>query len=219
MIIGLCGKKRSGKDTIADFLEILFEESGIKTVKLSFAAALKDLIKMSLDLTDHDDNFLKNAEFYPAKSKLGNFLLNINQYMEKYKLSLLTEDEINVIKILYDLPVKFAYRKLLQYIGTDIVRKRYVDFWIDRIKERIDETNADIIIIPDVRFPNEAEFIKSFNGIIVKLIHYNESKVEDFHESEKMVDLIEPDLIYSPKFGLKYLFEVARDIVTEIAYS
>ena len=53
-------------------------------------------------------------------------------------------------------------RETLQRIGTDVVRKRNPDFWIDIIHNFISvfKYDFDYIIIPDTRFKNEIEKTK-----------------------------------------------------------
>ena len=55
-------------------------------------------------------------------------------------------------------------RVLLQTYGTDIARKRFDDqFWVKTMAKRINaDTNTDVIIVTDVRFPNEVEDIHDF---------------------------------------------------------
>lgn len=50
-----------------------------------------------------------------------------------------------------------AGRSLLQYVGTDKVRKKYPDFWCGFVSTMLDvfPNEWDFVIIPDVRFPNE----------------------------------------------------------------
>ena len=51
-------------------------------------------------------------------------------------------------------------RALLQWWGTDIVRKKHPDFWIDtvmRLARVMNTMNFDFLIIDDCRFPNEIE--------------------------------------------------------------
>ena len=51
-------------------------------------------------------------------------------------------------------------RALLQYWGTDIVRKKHPNFWIDtvmRLARVMNTMNFDFLIIDDCRFPNEIE--------------------------------------------------------------
>lgn len=59
--------------------------------------------------------------------------------------------------------VKDEYgRTLLQYLGTDIVRKENEDFWVNFVAQAINFTSSvvkyDYIIIPDCRFPNEIDY-------------------------------------------------------------
>jgi len=52
-------------------------------------------------------------------------------------------------------------RWLIQMYGTDYCRAANPNYWIDRLAMRIDEfAPTDNIVISDVRFQNEAEFVK-----------------------------------------------------------
>ena len=53
-------------------------------------------------------------------------------------------------------------RHLLQYIGTDIVRKKDSNFWVDFMSKMLLMFDGfwDYVIIPDVRFPNEITALK-----------------------------------------------------------
>ena len=58
-----------------------------------------------------------------------------------------------------------AGRSLLQFIGTDVVRKNNENAWIEIAEKIINNVlyDCDFIIIPDARFPNEINF---WNGAI-----------------------------------------------------
>lgn len=63
-------------------------------------------------------------------------------------------------------------RKLLQWFGTDVVRKNYEDVWVDMEVALLKgiKTLYDYIIIPDVRFPNEIyKMSDNFNCITVNV--------------------------------------------------
>lgn len=49
-------------------------------------------------------------------------------------------------------------RTILQHIGTDRVRKKFENFWIEKVSSVVwmFEEDFDVVIIPDARFPNEA---------------------------------------------------------------
>ena len=55
-------------------------------------------------------------------------------------------------------------RSLLQYVGTDVVRKKNPNFWVDFIVNiiKLFEQEWDFVIISDTRFPNEITRLKEF---------------------------------------------------------
>jgi hypothetical protein len=61
-------------------------------------------------------------------------------------------------------------RQILQWLGTDILRNHInQDFFVMNMKQRIEASQAEFIIISDVRFDNEAEFIRSLGGKVIKI--------------------------------------------------
>lgn len=82
-------------------------------------------------------------------------------------------------------------RKWCQDFGT-ILREHYRnDVWISimekYIKDRVSK-DYSVLIIPDVRYDNEADFILKNNGVIIKVTRVEDNKVEDSvreHSSEK----------------------------------
>lgn len=53
-------------------------------------------------------------------------------------------------------------RSILQYVGTDTIRKKNEDYWVDFLVKFLDMFyfDWDYVIIPDTRFPNEIECMK-----------------------------------------------------------
>lgn len=97
-----------------------------------------------------------------------------------------------------------AGRHILQYVGTNVVRERYPDFWVNFI---IDVLNLfpdewDYILIPDTRFPNEIERLKeSFDNVkLLKVIRPNfESTLTEEqkqHPSEIALDNYKEDITF-----------------------
>lgn len=67
-------------------------------------------------------------------------------------------------------------RELLQWLGTDVIRKNYEDTWVDMVVALLKgiKTLYDYIIIPDVRFPNEIDRMRdNFDCITVRVIRPN----------------------------------------------
>lgn len=89
-------------------------------------------------------------------------------------------------------------RALLQNVGTNIVRKRNPNFWIEIVDSMINAIfyNYDYIIIPDTRFPNEIDYWKDKNKLLTCIRVYRpEVDIEDqltekakLHESETALD-------------------------------
>jgi hypothetical protein len=88
-------------------------------------------------------------------------------------------------------------RQILQWLGTDILRNQInQDFFIMNMKQRIENSKANCIIISDVRFDNEAKFIKSLGGKIIKINRIN-GKTSEYSEhvtengiSSNLIDII-----------------------------
>lgn len=89
-------------------------------------------------------------------------------------------------------------RKLLQVIGTECGRAYNKSIWLDKMSSKIRENirlKQRDMVIDDVRFDNEAELIKRFGGINIKLTgasYYEKTlwgKIKKFfgliHASEK----------------------------------
>ncbi len=141
-LIGISGKKKSGKDTAATLLKSLHD---FKTVRIyHFADALKQ-----------------------------------------------------EISIMYGVPVSFIeahkenFRLILQGHGTDYRRKLYShDYWIKKMEQAVesfDKSGVKTLIIPDVRFFNEAEFIRKHHGTVVRITRMYDDTT-DRHPSETELD-------------------------------
>lgn len=84
-------------------------------------------------------------------------------------------------------------RKLLQWLGTDILRKHLgQDFFIKHMKEQIQKginENYDFILITDVRFDNEGELVKELGGIVINVHRPGLEKINlSNHVSEKGIN-------------------------------
>lgn len=98
--------------------------------------------------------------------------------------------------------VKDEYgRNILQYVGTDVVRAKRPNFWADFLSDilSIFADEWDYVIIPDTRFPNEIECMKSLDADVVH-IRVRRSGFESpltpeqqKHASEVALDVVEPD--------------------------
>ena len=89
-----------------------------------------------------------------------------------------------------------AGRQILQYVGTDVVRKQRPNFWVDFIVSVLDlfKGEWDYVLIPDCRFPNEIEAMQNdgFDTTSLRVVRLNfESpltETQQQHPSEIALD-------------------------------
>lgn len=163
MIIALTGYKKTGKDTIADYL---VEKYGF--IKLSFAENLKNILKTMFNWTD---------EHFSQKLK-----------------------EIN------DPIWNVSPREMMQFFGTNVIRnqlkintnindKQY-NYHIKKLYlDNIHNFKNKNIVISDLRFHNEQEFIHSLNGKIFRIDRKIIKNSFSLHESESYIKDIKYDLL------------------------
>jgi hypothetical protein len=143
MIVGVVGKKNTGKDTFAN----IFIKSRPDFKIYHFGDPLKKLCSFLSDIP----------------------LENFNDRTKKEGIP----------------------RQMMQYIGTDIFRKCISeDYWVQVFSSWWEENKHQNIIIPDVRFQNEIDFIKQKNGKIIKIIK-SFSSIDDKHISETGIDYLQ----------------------------
>lgn len=92
-------------------------------------------------------------------------------------------------------------RRLLQYVGTDIIREKNPDQWVEFVANILamfpDEW--DYVLIPDCRFPNEIGYLKShgFDVTHIRVIRPGFksplTKEQQQHPSETALDGVAPD--------------------------
>ena len=95
-------------------------------------------------------------------------------------------------------------RQLLQWWGTDVVRKKSENFWVNTVMRLADVLDGEIdyLIIDDCRFPNEVELWKDEYGYLTLRIerpgHENALNDEQRkHPSETALDDYEFDVTIS----------------------
>jgi len=137
-IIGILGRKGSGKDTAANYIVDKFNFT-----KIAFADPLKNICAQLFDF-DYE-------QLYGDKKEI------------------------------FDDFWKVTPRSVFQFIGTDLFRNQMHSiipninstFWIKVLEKKyLDNIARDPnfkLVISDVRFQDEIDMIKKFNGYIIKL--------------------------------------------------
>lgn len=133
-IIGVCGFISCGKGTVGD---ILVEDYGF--TKISFADRLKD---GAAEIFNWDRDLLEGAT---PESR---------EWRE-------TPDEFWSAELGKDI----TPRLVLQLFGTDCMRKGFdPNIWVLIVKKKIMENPETNFVIPDVRFYNERDIVRSLGG-------------------------------------------------------
>jgi hypothetical protein len=94
-------------------------------------------------------------------------------------------------------------RSILQYVGTEVVREKRPNYWVEFVMEILwlFGDNWDCIIIPDARFPNEISFPKDTydNVYHINVVRPNFdnglTEEQKNHSSETALDGITPDFL------------------------
>lgn len=172
IVVGLVGKGRSGKTTVAEHWRDRF---GFEVV--SFADALKEMVMGAL----RDSPPPLELVYWP------------NPVPEHIR----SHEDVNWRDLCYIRRTPFT-RWILQWVGTDIFRNRVQEeFWTERGMEKIDRavSAGKCVVVPDVRFVNEATAIALYGGGIMRISRPAGGNIEHgvTHASELEMDLIEVD--------------------------
>lgn len=114
-------------------------------------------------------------------------------------------------------------RQILQYVGTDVVRKERPDYWVQFIVDMLDlfGDNWDYVIIPDTRFPNEINKLKEHYNRVqhIRVIRPNfvstltEEQLK--HPSESALDDFPYDLLIRNASSMDDLRETIQSYVED----
>ena len=167
-LLGLAGQARSGKDTVASMVE--------------------DILKEEVpELDVHQDAFANRLKVSAAHA-LGFKFDTIEEYRE-WSDRIKSNAVIQVVlpESPYRRPVdiiqEISGREFLQFYGTEAHREVFdPEFWVKSLLD--DPPECGLLIITDVRFPNEAEAIREMGGEIWE-IYRPETTTPASHASEE----------------------------------
>ena len=139
MIIGVCGLIGAGKDTIADYLVNIHQFR-----RESFANTLKDAVASV---------FGWDRELLEGRTKHSRAW---REQVDPWWAERLGMPDLTP-------------RWVLQYWGTEVVRRGFHDdTWIASLENRLRKTTDDVVI-SDCRFPNEIAAIKRAGGVVIRV--------------------------------------------------
>jgi hypothetical protein len=139
MIIGVVGLIGAGKDTMADYLVNIHQFR-----RESFANTLKDAV---------------SAVFGWDRDLLEGRTRHSREWREQ--VDAWWADRLGMPDL--------TPRWVLQYWGTEVVRRSFHDdTWIASLENRLRKTTDDVVI-SDCRFPNEIGAIKRAGGLVIRV--------------------------------------------------
>ena len=216
MIIGISGKKRSGKDTVANMISDFIGD----TKFIAFAGPIKDCMLFALN-SPHAVNLTKSKHTFTmddlngigydreqefdgeyTPKELGYVLMTALQYadiMNKFDVNSCTK----MIELCEKYSVeKMSIRKMMQTIGTDIVVAVEKNYWVDSAINRID--NKCHNIFTDIRQIHEMSAMRNICDEIVFVERIN-TITTDTHITEIGLTPTDTDVIIDNNSTLEQL--------------
>ena len=119
-----------------------------------------------------------------------------------------------------------SYRKILQYVGTDIIRKKVPNYWVDFVSEFLEifDNEWDWVLIPDTRFPNEVDLMREkFDATHIRVVRPDFvsplTAEQQNHPSEIALDEEIPDCYIMNVGDLNDLRETVNTWIKETIYA
>lgn len=105
-------------------------------------------------------------------------------------------------------------RRTLQRLGTGARNVLGVDVWLRAFDLRAQQV-AGPLVVPDVRFPNEADHLRA-HGFVILRIDRTGTDAGDMHVSETELEHIRPDYQITNDSTVDALAERVRDLVRNL---
>ena len=168
IIIGVSGKKQSGKSTLCESIfSSIIQRSKYKCRIYSFADPLKQKICIDVMGLSYEQCYGSDEQKNSPTSYLW------KKFPEEIK-----KNNSNGF---------ITAREIMQYVSTEFFRKYFDDnIWVNATFRNIFKEKPDFALISDVRFPSEVDSIIDNGGYIIRLLR-NVCK-KDSHESETALD-------------------------------
>lgn len=198
-VYGITGKKGSGKDTFASFVQ----EYNPNFRVIRFADDLKSMASQifGFSVEDANDQTKKEARFQEP--------INMDSYLPMMC-------QVTGLKLEPRNLSAHSIREVLQFFGSDYVRRICDSYWIDRVVRKISHAPAAgrKILVTDCRFVNEAKALQNLGAAIIRIARIDLQASSDSHVSETEMDLIEATITLGTKTGK---FDLQRRVAYLIA--
>jgi len=210
LIIGFSGKIGCGKTTICELLERLLNtrlELSVKT--LSFGTVLKKRVAKTFNFPlDWCYSTEGKAEY--VKFSQPHYVLE--EEMHTFKDAINFKKQVSIVPHVKGMNV----RNLLQWWGTEVCRRHDPHYWVKAWKAELGRTGVDVVLVDDVRFPNEVYAVRggdSYGGVF-RVLPYEGWNFFSSHESETALDSYDFGEYWTlcPEKGHNFLQQIAWDV-------
>ncbi|UXY92269.1 hypothetical protein [Proteus phage RP7] len=187
ILLGLTGDAGVGKDTVAQLLKEAGENVHFQVERIGFGDALYGLASK---LSGIPIEYMQNREYKEEKVHMcftEQSLIDASDYWNEIGIGVYGDFSYCVPEWVHnDLLTRFGEpnilpdavysfymspRELLQLTGTELGRDRVnTDLWINLVEQKVSSSCSDVVIITDVRFPNEIEYVRGSGGEIVQIV-------------------------------------------------
>jgi hypothetical protein len=190
MILGIAGKMEAGKSSLARYISTKFND----VVIAPFASAVRSELIWAID----DDNLPEDAP--PDVKDAYDKLRSMSALSAKIAIN--------------DKPTHPAARVMLQWWGTDYRRKQDADYWVKKFDDTYKKYVEDpltLVVVDDVRFPNEVAYVNEKRGHTLWLERKTTNDAS--HASENSITYEDCDVVINSNCALINMCESAEVVV------
>ena len=216
-IIAFCGPMHCGKTTAAKAVgEALFSTRMYDVYQWSFATALKNFCMKYYDegagvTSGILDAYYRDKLVVPPSARMwagtGSVILppasRISELLIISGAENATRARDRLLKIfsldLAESPLKLSGRRIMQVTGSVFRDVCGPNFWIKQLANAMNSTprsTGAVHIIDDVRFPNEALWLKMVGASVVRIVSPETSREPPKHISEMCVEEVPADFVF-----------------------
>ncbi len=194
--IAIYGKKNSGKNTTCRYIGKSLKTNLKANKKYSYLSA-------------------KNLAF---ADPIKEMILTMFPKANKYDLFASSSRRDNIIPDAFKDGIPLTYRQALIDIGT-LAREYNPLVWVNNLENRLTQYGyRNLITVSDLRFPEEFDFLRRENFIIVKLVRDSVEKSSD--KTETALDLYKDnkfDFVLDNSQNINFLKMQIDDMVRKIS--
>lgn len=226
-LICIVGRKRSGKDTVADYIlkkdnSVKYQLAGPIKEALTYAWAnapveFAQTLRLNADNWEGID-YDRETHLVINNKDASMILRKAINYLNAYLGFDYDSDHSAVVNIVNKHVLNniepWSCRRLMQTLGTDIIVNEFDSmYWVKLFaKDYLDNIKKDYYVVPDIRQVHEIECLRAMGATIVHVVR-PEQVYEDSHITEQGLPVGDNDLVIENTGSLEELYEKINRIL------